>query len=129
MHLSLEASHILAERFDLWVVSQCGLTRARQTRDWLDKHKYPIQPDRQIYVPFSEQKWPHLKRLGAKFFVDDRMKHCEPAIRYVPTLNAVYWFGHNVPVAIPKIVAAPDWMSVMWHLGLDRVLHQRVRKP
>jgi hypothetical protein len=86
---SLQAVQQLAERFELWVVSQCGKTRANNTKVWLAEQGFLIPLQRQVYVSFKEEKLPVLRSLGASYFVDDRGKHVVPAL-HCKTIKTVF---------------------------------------
>jgi len=112
---SIGALKYLLPRYEVWVVSQCGFKRARDTAVWLEERGFDIPKARQIYVPFEEHKWPHLKRLGAVYFVDDRIKHVDPAVHYVPSLERAFLFGKppDLKFATPKILAVPNWANLL----------------
>jgi hypothetical protein len=110
---ALKTLRALEDRFELWVVSQCGKNRALRTAGWLAAYDFPIPDERQIYIRFGEKKAPVLSRIDAAYFIDDRMKHVFPALEVVR--RRVF---HLAPTADEALAHAPrykqvaDWKAV-----------------
>lgn len=102
---SLPILHELEPYFELWVVSMCGKGRALHTRHWLKQWMFPFPVERQIYIPFRDKnKNAELKKIGARYFIDDRIKHIAPALNHCPKLVLALHFQFDRPIMPGQVI-------------------------
>jgi len=101
---------LLADKYDLKIVSQCGKNRALLTRQWLGEHDLAKYFSDQIYLGFEfPNKNVHLKKIGARTFLDDRKKHIFPALRLG---IKCFHLGSSEPELVAQgslYTYVPDW--------------------
>lgn len=106
----------LTAHFDLKVVSMCGRNTALKTRERLEHHGLSLFFSEQVYLPFGcKNKNEHLKKIGASFFVDDRIKHVRPAL-VVSGMRHVFhmsFFEERLHTADPRYHWVLDWQDLI----------------
>jgi len=115
------------DMFEFWVLSQCGTTRKHDTIKWLKEHDFPIPHSRQLYVNFSELKWPDINSFNMRYFIDDPPRHVVPAERSCPYVKAFFLFGYHLKSGFAqRIHITKDWAAVTKFFEKER---NRVQHP
>lgn len=110
--LCLAVLHQLSHKYELHIVSQCGNQRKKDTMYWLAQREVPIDVHRQHYVTFKQSKAPVLAQLKAVWFIDDRVKHLEPAANL--GISVIHWRPEPFTAVFrhPKCHVAFHWSHV-----------------
>lgn len=113
---ALEAVKKLYASFRLEIVSQCGAKRAADTPRWLQNAGFSPYLAAQTYIGFKKRKTPVLAKIGARYFIDDRLKHVIPAATADKALT-VFWLSQDqraeLPAKLSNVIKVKSWDEVM----------------
>jgi len=111
---------------EVWLVSKCGESTERRTRDWLAHHDFTARTgigfDRVLFCRERPDKAPIAARLGLTHFVDDRLE----VLGYLTTVPHRVLFrpsedeiaGHRETLgAVHRVESWPELLAVLPTLG------------
>jgi hypothetical protein len=74
---SFESIQLLAEEFDVWLISKCGQKIQDRSLAWLEAYKFfevtGVHPEQVIFCRQRKEKAPIAESLGLRVFIDDRV--------------------------------------------------------
>jgi hypothetical protein len=126
-----DAIDILSEKFDLWIVSMCSESMEYKTTNWLyanEFHKY-IPRRNWLYISFERgNKNRALVEINARYFIDDRLKHIQPALDLIHNLKCFHFSdNHNYEISpyvninennYGNYIRVNNWMDVLDYFSL-----------
>lgn len=74
---SFESIQLLAEEFDIWLISKCGQKIQERSLVWLESYKFfevtNVKPEQVVFCRKRNEKAPIAESLGLEVFIDDRV--------------------------------------------------------
>lgn len=74
---AFESIRLLAQEFDVWLISKCGQKIQDRSLAWLEEYKFfeitGVKPDQVIFCRQRKEKAPIAASLGLRVFIDDRL--------------------------------------------------------
>ena len=120
---SLEVLTLLAERYELCIVTARNNDQEAATKRWLESFypglfkvvRFASDPQRKMVISKGEI----CKELGASWLVDDNPDNCESALEYgvKAVLFGEYGWHHKKPYGMPH---CKDWPAVLEYFNGQR---------